>query len=74
MDVIEAIRGASPSMLNQGRLYDLKPGMRVSFKGRGGRTVFGVVEKLNRTTINVTTDDGQRWRVKPVYLTGVSGN
>ena len=56
----------------------LSVGQKVSFAGRGGRTVTGVIEKLNRTTAIVavglpygTPPRQDRWRVSAGTLTPV---
>ena len=43
-------------------------GDRVRFQGPDGRPRDGVVQRLNKKTINVYTDDGQKWNVSPVLL------
>jgi hypothetical protein len=43
-------------------------GDRVEFPDRGGRTRRGVVTRLNKKTVSVRTDEGERWNVGPGFL------
>lgn len=43
-------------------------GDRVRFNPREGSTIKGFIEKCNRKTVSVISDDGQRWRVSPELL------
>jgi hypothetical protein len=43
-------------------------GDRVGFQSSAGRWTTGVVQKLNRKTVSVLTDDGHRWNVAPGLL------
>jgi transcription elongation factor len=60
--VVEALKSRSAIKNAQAR-FIFGPGDRVTFKGRRGFVVKGVVEKVNRTTISVKTDTGMYWRV-----------
>lgn len=44
----------------------LRPGTRVTFKGRGSMTVTGTVDKVNRTTAHVTQDGNTRPNGRPL--------
>ena len=46
-----------------------KVGDRVSFAGRHGSTLKGVVEKVKIKYILVRTDSGQRWNVPGSHIT-----
>jgi hypothetical protein len=43
-------------------------GDRVGFQAPDGKFLQGVVLKLNKKTISVTTDDGNQWNVAPGLL------
>lgn len=43
-------------------------GARVGFQAPDGRMLEGVVLRLNKKTISVTTDDGHQWNVAPGLL------
>ena len=44
-----------------------RPGMKVKFEGRSGRTIEGVVERVNQKTLTIKTDGPfgypEKWRV-----------
>ena len=40
----------------------------VSFQANDGRVIQGEVLRLNKKTISIVTDDGQRWNVAPGLL------
>ncbi len=44
-------------------------GDRVSFQSNSGEQKTGVIVRLNTKTATIVTDDGQRWKVHPVFLT-----
>ena len=78
---ITAIRGMDSDEINQvveaiklQRTYNarqtaraLTVGAMVSFEGRGGKTVTGVVEKINQKTVVVSTPTG-KWKVTASML------
>ena len=43
-------------------------GDRVGFQAPDGRMLEGIVQRLNKKTISVTTDDGHQWNVAPGLL------
>ena len=43
-------------------------GDRVSFQAPDGRTLEGTVQRLNKKTVSVTTDDDHQWNVAPGLL------
>lgn len=43
-------------------------GGRVGFQAPDGRTLEGMVLRLNKKTISVATDDGHQWNVTPGLL------
>lgn len=43
-------------------------GERVGFQSPHGQPLAGVVQRLNKKTVSVITDDGQRWNVAPELL------
>ena len=49
--------------------HSLRIGERVSFQGRHGSTLKGVVEKIKIKYVLVRTDSGQRWNVPGAHLT-----
>ena len=79
---ITAIRGMSNDEINQvveaiklQRTYNarataraLTVGDTVSFEGRGGRTVIGTVEKINRKTVIVNSPTQGKWKVTASML------
>ena len=40
----------------------------VSFRSPDGHTIEGVVQRLNKKTVSVDTNDGHRWNVAPGLL------
>ena len=46
----------------------LTVGDTVSFEGRGGRTVIGTVEKINRKTVIVNSPTQGKWKVTASML------
>ena len=56
--------------LDQQGVHSFHIGQKVSFTGRGGVKVEGVVEKINIKTVGVNVD-GQSWRAAPNILTVV---
>ena len=51
--------------------HSLRVGQRVSFKGRGGITEKGTVEKIKIKYVLVRTDRDQRWNVPGSHLTQI---
>ncbi len=47
-------------------------GDRVGFRTPNGEWSNGVVQKLNKKTVTVMTDDGHRWNVSPGFLSPAS--
>jgi hypothetical protein len=43
-------------------------GDRVCFQAPDGRTLEGIVLRLNKKTVSVATDDGHQWNVAPGLL------
>jgi hypothetical protein len=43
-------------------------GDRVGFQAPDGRKLEGIVLRLNKKTVSVTTNDGHQWNVAPVLL------
>ena len=43
-------------------------GDRVGFPGPEGRMLEGIVVRLNKKTVSISTDDGDRWNVPPRLL------
>ncbi len=43
-------------------------GDQVSFQNTDGRTIQGVVRRLNKKTVSIDTADGHRWNVSPGFL------
>ena len=43
-------------------------GDRVGFPGPEGRMLEGIVVRLNKKTVSISTDDGHRWNVPPRLL------
>ncbi len=49
-------------------MLELRIGQRVQFETKGSRLVVGIVAKYNKKTVTVVSEDGERWRVSPGYL------
>ena len=49
-------------------MLKFRVGDRVSFRGRDGREITGVLKKYNKKTVTVVSDTGQRWNVSPGFL------
>jgi hypothetical protein len=43
-------------------------GDRVGFQAPDGRAIEGIVQRLNKKTVSVATDDGHQWNVAPGLL------
>jgi len=46
----------------------LRIGQRVRFTPTGRQPITGIVAKYNRKTVTIVTEDGQRWRVSPDFV------
>ena len=53
---------------NMAMLARFSVGDRVSFQSHSGELKIGVIIRLNKKSASITTDDGQHWKVHPVYL------
>lgn len=49
-------------------MLEFRIGERVVFDVRGRGPLHGVITKYNRKTVNIVTDQGERWRVHPTDL------
>lgn len=43
-------------------------GQKVTFRGKYGETIQGVIERMNAKTIGVLAENGVHWRVSPSLL------
>lgn len=43
-------------------------GQRVSFPDHDGQTLEGAILRLNKKTVSIVTDGGQRWNVSPALV------
>lgn len=50
------------------QVLGFKIGEEVEFVEKNGTTIMGIVTKLNKKTVSVTTKEGQRWNVSPRLL------
>ena len=66
--VVDAVK-LRRNQLHTTDAHSLKIGERVSFDGRHGSTLKGVVEKIKIKYVLVRTDRGQRWNVPGAHLT-----
>lgn len=46
-------------------LSQFSVGQRVRFLGRDGQAVVGTIIRLNKKTVSISSDNGQRWNVSP---------
>lgn len=53
------------------RLMVFNVGDTVSWDSKRGMKVIGKITKINRTTANVTSNSGERWKVSPTLLVKV---
>ena len=60
------------SLKTRAQLDRFEVGDRVSFQS-DGRTVEGIVVRVNRKTLSVHTDHHSHWNIHPKFLTKVSG-
>ena len=68
--VVDAVK-LRRNQLHTTDAHSLKIGERVSFQGRHGSTLKGVVEKIKIKYVLVRTDSGQRWNVPGSHLTSI---
>ena len=66
--VVDAIK-MRRNQLHTADAHKFRVGDRVSFAGRHGSTLKGVVERVKIKYILVKTDAGQRWNVPGSHLT-----
>ena len=66
--VVDAIK-MRRNQLHTSDAHQFRVGDRVSFAGRHGSTLKGVVEKVKIKYVLVRTDMGQRWNVPGSHLT-----
>tara|TARA_R100000008_G_C3482525_1_gene114579 strand:+ start:316 stop:606 length:291 start_codon:yes stop_codon:yes gene_type:complete len=68
--VIDAVK-MRRNQLHTSSAHSLKIGERVSFAGRHGSILKGVVEKIKIKYVLVRTDSGTRWNVPGSHLTPI---
>ena len=66
--IIDAVK-LRRNQLHTSDAHQFRVGDRVSFAGRHGSTLKGVVEKIKIKYVLVKTDMGQRWNVPGSHLT-----
>ena len=66
--IIDAVK-LRRNQLHAKSAHSLRVGDRVSFSGRHGSILKGVVEKIKIKYVLVRTDSGQRWNVPGSHLT-----
>ena len=49
-------------------MLDFSIGQKVSFQPDGQPLMHGIIAKYNRKSVTVITENGQQWRVAPVFL------
>ena len=55
-------------MRSHAHMLDFSIGQRVSFQPEGQPLLTGIIAKYNRKTVTVIAENGQTWRVAPVFL------
>ena len=65
--IIDAVK-MRRNQLHTSDAHQFRIGDRVSFAGRPGSTLKGVVEKIKIKYVLVRTDSGQRWNVPGAHL------
>ena len=65
--IIDAVK-LRRNQIHTEQAHSLRIGQRVSFDGRHGSTLKGVVEKIKIKYVLVRTDRGQRWNVPGSHL------
>jgi hypothetical protein len=68
--LIQAIKYAR-ARVSHAAIHQLRVGDNVSFQGRGGREVTGVVMKIAIKNVTVKTIEGN-WRVSAAFLTRIA--
>ena len=68
--VIDAVK-MRRNQIHTEQAHSLRIGQRVSFSGRHGSTLKGVVEKIKIKYVLVRTDSGTRWNVPGSHLTPI---
>jgi hypothetical protein len=53
-------------------LANFSEGDRVSFPASDGLRRCGVIVRLNKKTASIVTDEGQRWKVHPSFLSAIA--
>ena len=71
--VIDAVK-MRRNQIHTEQAHSLRIGQRVSFDGRHGSTLKGVVEKIKIKYVLVRTDSGTRWNVPGSHLTPIKEN
>ena len=66
--IVDAVK-LRRNQIHTEQAHSLRIGQRVSFDGRHGSTLKGVVEKIKIKYVLVRTDRGQRWNVPGAHLT-----
>ena len=69
-DVVRARWNTLKRVKSQEATSKFKKGMTIQFQDKTGMTIKGTVEKINRTSVSVSTRFG-RWNVSPSLLTAV---
>ena len=59
------------SLRTYNEMMQFTPGERVSFEAPGRDRQYGTLVKLNKKTVTVVTESGQRWKVSPHLLNKV---
>jgi len=49
-------------------MLDFSIGEKVSFQAEGHPLLSGIIAKYNRKSVTVITENGQQWRVAPMFL------
>ena len=65
--IIDAVK-LRRNQIHTEQAHSLRIGQRVSFDGRHGSTLKGVVEKIKIKYVLVRTDSGTRWNVPGSHL------
>ena len=71
--VIDAVK-MRRNQIHTEQAHSLRIGQRVTFSGRHGSTLKGVVEKIKIKYVLVRTDSGTRWNVPGSHLTPIKEN
>jgi len=65
--VVERLKFLDHLLAHQ-EMLRLRIGQRVTFTPTGRQPITGIVAKYNRKTVTIVTEDGQRWRVAPEFV------